>query len=47
MAEQIITKQRQIATRKRRELPLDGWAVVIALLLVALVRLGILKHVTW
>jgi hypothetical protein len=28
-------------------LSLDGWAVAVALLLAALVRLGILKHVSW
>jgi hypothetical protein len=30
-----------------RNLSLDGWAVAIALLLAALVRLGVLKHVAW
>ena len=30
-----------------RNLSLDGWAVAIALLLAALVRLGVLKHVSW
>jgi hypothetical protein len=28
-------------------LSLDGWAVAVALLLAALVRLGVLKHVAW
>jgi hypothetical protein len=28
-------------------LSLDGWAVALALLLAALVRLGLLKHVAW
>jgi hypothetical protein len=32
---------------KKRGLSLDGWAVGIALLLAALVRLGALKHVGW
>ena len=32
---------------KRTTLSLDGWAVTIALLLAALVRLGVLKHVSW
>lgn len=32
---------------KQRILSVDGWAVVVALLLAALVRLGVLKHVTW
>lgn len=30
-----------------RNLSLDGWAVAIALLLAALVKLGALKHVGW
>jgi hypothetical protein len=33
--------------RKRPGLSVDGWAVAIALLLAALVRLGVLKHVAW
>jgi hypothetical protein len=33
--------------KKTRTLSLDGWAVAIALLLAALVRLGVLKHVGW
>jgi hypothetical protein len=32
---------------KRRTLSLDGWAVAVALLLAALVRLGVLKHISW
>ena len=32
---------------KRRILSLDGWAVTVALLLAALVRLGVLKHISW
>jgi len=32
---------------KRRILSLDGWAVAVALLLTALVRLGVLKHISW
>ena len=37
------------ATREqpKRGLSLDGWAVAIALLLAALVKLGALKHVGW
>lgn len=31
----------------KRGLSLDGWAVGIALLLAALVKLGVLKHVGW
>jgi hypothetical protein len=37
----------QVAEKKTRTLSLDGWAVGIALLLAALVRLGLLKHVGW
>lgn len=33
--------------KQRRALSLDGWAVGIALLLAALVRLGVLKHIAW
>jgi hypothetical protein len=35
------------AQKQRRVLSLDGWAVGIALLLAALVRLGVLKHIGW
>jgi hypothetical protein len=35
------------AQKKPIRLSLDGWAVAIALLLAALVRLGVLKHVVW
>lgn len=35
------------AERQWRALSLDGWAVGIALLLAALVRLGVLKHIAW
>jgi hypothetical protein len=37
----------QVVEKKTRTLSLDGWAVGIALLLAALVRLGVLKHVGW
>jgi hypothetical protein len=33
--------------KPKRGLSLDGWAVGIALLLAALVKLGALKHVGW
>jgi hypothetical protein len=33
--------------KKRPILTPDGWAVAVALLLAALVRLGVLKHVAW
>jgi hypothetical protein len=33
--------------KPKRGLSLDGWAVAIALLLAALVKLGALKHVAW
>jgi hypothetical protein len=32
---------------KPKLLSLDGWAVAVALLLAALVRLGVLKHIGW
>ena len=41
MADEIRTE------RKTALLSLDGWAVTIALLLAALVRFGVLKHVGW
>ena len=41
MADQAVEK------KSARNLSLDGWAVVIALLLAALIRLGVLKHVGW
>lgn len=47
MADQIITTQMRAADKKTTGLSLDGWAVAIALLLAALVRLGVLKHVAW
>jgi hypothetical protein len=37
----------QVSEKKTRTLSLDGWAVAVALLLAALVRLGLLKHVGW
>jgi hypothetical protein len=33
--------------KPKRGLSLDGWAVALALLLAALVKLGALKHVGW
>ena len=35
------------SVKKQPRLSLDGWAVAIALLLAGLVRLGVLKHVSW
>lgn len=35
------------STRKLPRLSLDTWAVVLGLVLAALVRLGVLKHVSW
>ena len=43
MAEKSAGKQ----IRKRAALSIDGWAVAIALALVALVRTGVLKHIPW
>ena len=38
----------QQTTRSRiYRLSLDGWAVTIALVLAALVSIGVLKHVPW
>lgn len=42
-----MADQSNQAPKKSRGLSLDGWAVAIALLLTALVRLGVLKHVSW
>ena len=41
MADQVTQE------KAKRGLSLDGWAVAIALLLAALVKLGALKHVGW
>ncbi|HZU34237.1 MAG TPA: hypothetical protein VFB79_24220 [Candidatus Angelobacter sp.] len=41
MAEQTKTAGKTLS------LSLDGWAVAVAFLLVALVRMGVLKHVAW
>jgi hypothetical protein len=42
-----MADQTNTADKKTSALSLDGWAVAIALLLTALVRLGVLKHVSW
>ena len=47
-----IEKEQAMANQVTQEKPkkslsLDGWAVGIALLLAALVKLGALKHVGW
>lgn len=50
MANRTIPNQliaNHITKKKTINLSLDGWAVAIALLLAALVRLGVLKHVAW
>jgi hypothetical protein len=47
MAEQIVPASATAAEKEKRGLSLDGWAVVVALALVAMVRLGVLKHVVW
>lgn len=36
-----------LGTPKRRGLSLDGWAVLLAFALAALVRAGVFKHVPW
>jgi hypothetical protein len=44
----IKSMANQVTQEKlKRSLSLDGWAVAIALLLAALVKLGALKHVGW
>jgi hypothetical protein len=48
MKEDMDMSKPDTSVRKTpRGLSLDGWAVGIALLLAALVRLGVLKHVGW
>ena len=42
-----MADQDNAVQKQRKVLSLDGWAVGIALLLAALVRLGVLKHVAW
>lgn len=37
----------QTQVRKRFHLPLDVWAVIVALTLVALVRVGLITKVPW
>lgn len=47
MTDQLIPKPVQPSETRKRSLSLDAWSVLIALALVALVRLGVLKHVAW
>ena len=42
-----MADQSNEAGKKSIRLSVDGWAVAIALLLAALVRLGVLKHIAW
>lgn len=42
MSEEIIQPK-----TNRLRLSLDAWAVILGLLLAALVRSGVLKHVAW
>jgi hypothetical protein len=42
-----MADQSNDAKKQQRWLSLDGWAVTVALVLTALVRLGVLKHVSW
>jgi hypothetical protein len=35
------------AVAKKRGLTLDWWAVLLALVLALLVRVGVVQHVTW
>jgi len=41
------TNQEAVAGSKRRGLSLDGWAVLLAFALAALVRAGVFKHIPW
>ena len=45
--EQPVKNKLSVPEKKRPILTPDGWAVAVALLLAALVRLGVLKHVAW
>jgi len=36
-----------VQARPKRGLSLDGWAVLIAFALAALIRAGVLKHIPW
>jgi len=52
MAKETVAKQntggdKVTKSPSTRSLSLDGWAVATALALAALVRLGVLKHITW
>jgi hypothetical protein len=42
-----MADQANTISNKTKTVSIDGWAVAIALLLAALVRLGLLKHVVW
>jgi len=37
----------EVIVTKRRGLSLDGWAVLLAFALAALVRAGVFKHIPW
>jgi hypothetical protein len=45
--EQPVKNKLSAPEKKKPILSPDGWAVAVALLLAALVRLGVLKHVAW
>lgn len=45
--EDIAMANQETKQETKRGLSLDAWAVGIALLLAALVKLGALKHVGW
>ena len=40
-------EQQEQAKRGLTRISLDTWAVILALVLAALVRLGVLKHIPW
>jgi hypothetical protein len=37
----------EVLAPKKRGLSLDGWAVLLAFALAALVRAGVFKHIPW
>lgn len=37
----------EVVASQRRGLSLDGWAVLLAFALAALVRAGVFKHIPW
>ncbi len=44
---QVGTEKQNEVKPVPRRLSLDSWAAILGLVLAALVRFGLLKHVTW